>query len=46
MEGYCMKCKKKVTMQDAKEKKNKRGIRMALGKCSKCGTTVSCILGK
>lgn len=41
-----MKCKKKVTMKDPKEKKTKNGMLMAKGACPKCGTTVCRILGK
>ena len=46
MEGYCVKCKKKVEMQDGKESKTSRGTRMMKGKCPNCGTTVCRILGK
>ena len=45
MEGYCMKCKKKVEMQKVKKSKTKRGTTMNKGKCPKCTTTV-CRLGK
>jgi len=45
-DGYCVKCKKTVTMKDEKETKTKRGTRMAKGKCPDCGTTVCRILGK
>lgn len=45
-EGYCVKCKKSVEMKDSKEVVNKRGMKMAKGKCPKCGTTVCRILGK
>lgn len=45
-EGRCMKCKKNVTMQDAKEVVTKNGMKMAKGKCPNCGTTVCRILGK
>ena len=43
-EGYCVKCKKKVTIVSPKESKTKRGIKIAKGKCPKCGTTV-CRMG-
>lgn len=45
-EGYCVKCKKTVTMKDDKVVKTKRGTNMAKGKCCVCGTTVCRILGK
>ncbi len=44
VEGYCMKCKKKVQMKDVKMTKTKRGTAMAKGKCPNCGTTV-CRIG-
>jgi endogenous inhibitor of DNA gyrase (YacG/DUF329 family) len=44
-EGYCVKCKKTVTMKDEKVSKTKRGTNMAKGKCPSCGTTVCRILG-
>lgn len=45
VEGYCVKCKAKREIQGAKEVVNKKGRRMAKGKCPKCGTTVCRILG-
>ena len=45
-QGYCVKCKKKVEMKDAKVTKTKRGTNMAKGKCPNCGITVCCMLGK
>jgi len=42
--GYCVKCKKKVEIQDAVETKTKRGARMYKGRCPECGTTV-CRIG-
>ena len=47
-QGYCVKCKKKQEIKDAKEVSfNGRGVkRRALkGKCGKCGTTMFRILG-
>ncbi|MDP4012101.1 MAG: DUF5679 domain-containing protein [Candidatus Nanoarchaeia archaeon] len=38
-EAYCVKCKKKVEMQDGKETTTKNGRKAMKGKCS-CGTTV------
>ena len=46
MMAYCMRCKKKTEMKNPKIKKNKRGIKMAQGVCSVCGTKTSLILGK
>lgn len=48
-EGYCVKCKEKREMKDAKEvtMKGKGGkTRMAMtGACSKCGTKMFRIMG-
>ncbi|MEM3405744.1 MAG: DUF5679 domain-containing protein [Candidatus Pacearchaeota archaeon] len=43
-EGYCVKCKKKVEIKDAKETKTAKGTIMFKGKCPNCGTTV-CRIG-
>lgn len=45
-EGYCVKCKKSVTMKDEKESKTSRGTTMMKGKCPACGTTVCRMVGK
>lgn len=45
-DGYCVKCKKTVTMKDPKESKTSKGTRIAKGKCPNCGITVCRILGK
>ena len=45
-QGYCVKCKKTVTMNEGKEVINKRGLKMMKGKCPNCTTTVCRILGK
>ena len=49
VEGYCVKCKAKRLMADAKEvtMKGKGGMsrREMKGKCSKCGTTMFRIMG-
>ena len=37
-EAYCVKCKKKVQMKDAKEVTMKNGRKAMKGTCSKCGT--------
>ena len=41
MEGYCVKCRKMVEMQDAKQKTAKNGRKMLQGVCPKCGTKVT-----
>ena len=46
VEGYCVKCKTKREMKDAKEVKMKNGRKAMKGKCSKCGTGMYRILGK
>ncbi len=43
--GYCVKCKKKSTMADAKNVTMKNGRSAMKGKCSKCGTGMYKILG-
>ena len=45
IEGYCVKCKKKVEMQDIKITKTKKGVEMRKGKCPNCGITV-CRIGR
>ena len=45
-EGYCVKCKKSVTMNDEVVAPNAKGVNMAKGKCPVCKTTVCRILGK
>ncbi len=39
-EGYCVKCKKKVEIKDAKKITMKNGKPATQGKCGKCGTKV------
>jgi len=46
VDGYCVKCKKTVTMLTPKESKTSKGLRIMKGKCPNCGTTVCRILGK
>lgn len=41
-----MKCKQKREIKNEKETRNKRGLKMAKGQCSVCGTNVCKILGK
>ena len=38
--GYCVKCKKKTEIKDAKKTKTKKGKDMIKGKCPTCETTV------
>jgi hypothetical protein len=38
MQGYCMKCRKKREMSNAKAVKMKNGKPATKGVCSKCGT--------
>lgn len=45
-EGYCVKCKKKVEIQNGKESKTSKGVRILKGKCPACSITVCRILGK
>jgi len=42
--AYCVKCKAKVTMSDAKQVTMKNGRPAMKGTCSKCGTGVYKIL--
>ncbi len=46
MEGYCVKCKAKKEMSDAKEVTMKNGRKALKGKCPVCGTGMYRILGK
>jgi len=39
-DGYCMKCRKKVQIKDAKKIKMKNGKPATQGSCPKCGTKV------
>ena len=43
--GYCVKCKKKSKMADAKTVTMKNGRAAMKGKCAKCGTGMYKILG-
>ena len=45
-EGYCVRCKQKVTLLDAQQVKFKNGRPALKGTCSDCGTTVYRILPK
>lgn len=44
MQAYCMKCKKKVEIENLVQTKTKKGVPMSQGKCPVCGTKV-CRLG-
>ena len=41
MEGYCVVCKCKQTMENIKDKKTSNGRAMKTGTCKKCGTKMS-----
>ena len=45
-QAYCVKCKKKVEMKDAKEVTMKNKRKAMKGKCPDCGTGMYRILGK
>ncbi len=40
-EGYCVKCREKRKVKNAKVEETKSGRPMAKGKCPVCGTTVT-----
>jgi Zn finger protein HypA/HybF involved in hydrogenase expression len=46
MEGYCLKCKTKKEMKDAKEITMKNKRKAMKGNCPDCGTGMFRILGK
>jgi hypothetical protein len=46
MEAYCVKCKSKREMADAKQVTMKNGRKASKGKCPKCGTGMYRIMGK
>ncbi len=46
VEAYCVKCKAKRQMSDAKEVTMKNGRKAMKGKCPKCGTGMYRIMGK
>ncbi len=45
-EGYCVKCKAKKEMQEAKEVTMKNGRKAMKGKCPVCSTGMYRIMGK
>lgn len=40
-EGYCVKCKQKRAIKNAKVEQTANGRKMAKGACPTCGTTVT-----
>ncbi len=46
MEAYCVKCKQKREMKDAKEVTMKNGKKAMTGACASCGTKMFKIGGK
>ncbi|MDP2920940.1 MAG: DUF5679 domain-containing protein [Candidatus Omnitrophota bacterium] len=44
-QGYCVKCKAKKEMKDAKEVTMKNKRKAMKGKCPVCGTSMFCIMG-
>ena len=44
MEGYCVRCKSKQAMSDAKEKTTSNGRLMMSGTCSKCNCKMNVFL--
>jgi len=45
-QGYCVKCKAKRKMMNAKYKTSKRGGRMLQGSCENCNTTMTMFVKK
>ncbi len=45
VQAYCVKCKAKREMSDAKEVTMKNGRKAMKGKCPKCGTGMYRIMG-
>ena len=45
-EAYCVKCKAKKEMKEAKEVTMKNGRKAMKGKCPSCGTSMFRIMGK
>ena len=39
--GYCLRCRKRVRMEDSKVIERKNGRFTMTGKCPQCGTTVN-----
>jgi hypothetical protein len=45
-QGYCMKCREKIEIENINETKTKRGVPMIKGNCPICKTKVCKIGGK
>jgi hypothetical protein len=45
-EAYCVKCKKKVEIENPREETLKNGVKAMKGNCPVCKTKVCRILGK
>ncbi len=43
--GFCVKCRKKVTLKGAREVTLKNGRKAMKGTCPNCGTTVYVFIG-
>ena len=46
MQGYCVKCKEKKDIKDAKQIETKNGRPAVQGACPTCGTKITVIGGK
>lgn len=46
MEGYCVVCKSKQQIQQAKAKTTSNGRHMMSGKCGQCGTKINVFISK
>lgn len=46
MEGFCVVCKNKQQIQQAKEKMTSNGRYMMSGNCPKCGTKINVFISK
>lgn len=46
MEGYCVICKTKQQIQQAKDKTTSNGRHMLSGYCPKCGTKINVFVSK
>jgi len=45
IEAYCVRCRKKVSMESPKKTKTKKGTPMTKGVCPECGTII-CRMGE
>ena len=46
MDGYCVKCREKREMKNPEETVTEKGMKIAKGICTVCGTRMAKILGK